>query len=261
MKSKKQISVIIPTFNDANYLQEALKSLTPLWSDLEIIVVDDASTTEESKAILSSLEKRGVIVYRLQENVGPSKARNFGVEKCSGDYLLFLDADNKIISDLITQSLKILEEDPKTGVVYSAKKTFGAEEREIRPGPFELERMLNFNYIDTCAVVRKKAFEESDGFVDLPDFPFEDWALWLNLYQKGWRFHYIDKILFHYRLRPEGSRGQNGYLNKDVHTATISAMFPALYAEAIMKKQNLLDQYQDSNLFPLLKKWKIKLGL
>jgi glycosyltransferase involved in cell wall biosynthesis len=88
------VSVIIPTYNRANYICEAIDSiLAQTYADYEIIVVDDGSTDGTRQALQRWIDD-GTICYYYQENRGESAARNHGIRKARGQYIAFLDSDD-----------------------------------------------------------------------------------------------------------------------------------------------------------------------
>ena len=106
-----KISVIIPVYNQPILLRRAVESI-PLEEDLEVIIVDDAST-DNTWEVAQKLSKEysKVSCYRLPENQGPGGARNLGIEKSQGEYLLMLDSDDYIIRTRFKQILKYLNGD------------------------------------------------------------------------------------------------------------------------------------------------------
>lgn len=198
------LSVIIPCFNDGRYLREALESI-PQYKDLnyEVIIVDDGSDEQYTIKVLDELKKEGCKVI-WQENKGPSSARNAGIKEAKGEFILLLDADNKIDPEYIKRGLNILQSNPEVGVVYSDYRLFGGKKGKRRSGKFDIQRLLYRNYIDTCALIRKKAWEEVGGFdANLDKYIWEDWVFWLDVYYKGWKFYYIPAPLFFYRVKKE----------------------------------------------------------
>lgn len=105
------LSVIIPVFNVASYLDECLTSVTKQdYQDIEIICVDDGST-DDSGLILDTWGKRdNRIVVIHQKNQGVSSARNSGLRCAKGDFITFVDADDKVRHDIYTTSLKTMIE-------------------------------------------------------------------------------------------------------------------------------------------------------
>src|SRR5258708_4353339 len=96
--SSPLVSIIIPCYNQSNYLSAAIESvLKQTYSTLEIIVVDDGST-DNTKQVAQGYDK---VVYVYQNNQGLSASRNTGMRNCKGVYLLFLDADDWLYPDAI----------------------------------------------------------------------------------------------------------------------------------------------------------------
>jgi glycosyltransferase involved in cell wall biosynthesis len=168
----------------------------------EIIIVDDGSTDQYTIELLEELSKNYIVEH--QANKGPATARNTGCKIANGKYLLFLDSDNKIDPKYIDVGITSLESDINIGVVYASPYFFGENisSRKFIAKPFNINKMLVSNYIDTCAVVRKEVWSSVGGFDESPEmFTLEDWDFWLRIYEKGWKFMFIDKQLFYYRLR------------------------------------------------------------
>ncbi len=252
-------SVIIPTYNDAHFLPEALEGLLGHSKPLEIIIVDDGSTDPESISRLKALSDESIQVIR-QENAGPAVARNHGIELATAPYILALDVDNKVNPKLLDQAELVLQKEPKVGIVYSAKYLFGEEERVVYPGPFKIYTMLEYNYIDTCAVFRKEVWEQVGGFDPNPE-SYEDWDFWLQAYSHGWQFHYLNQPLFWYRVRQAQSRNQLANRKKEIGQARVLQRNKELYLQTIREQEAVLRAYEDSYLFPFLMRIKKKLNL
>lgn len=105
-----KVSIVIPAYNCEKYISESINSaLNQTWENTEIIVIDDGSrdnTRHIAEELAVANEK--IKVY-AQENSGACKARNFGLTKCSGDYVQFLDGDDLLAPDKIESQMKILE--------------------------------------------------------------------------------------------------------------------------------------------------------
>ena len=94
------VSVIVPVYNNEDRVNRCLESiLNQTYKNIELIVINDGSTDESEKRILSIKDKR--IIYSYQKNSGPSVARNCGIEKASGDYIMFIDSDDYIEKTMI----------------------------------------------------------------------------------------------------------------------------------------------------------------
>ena len=117
--------------------------------------------------------------------------------------MLFLDSDNKILPTYVTKGVDILQRHPEVAVVYGNASFFGSDaKRRFKAAEFDLSRILYGNYIDMCAVVRKRAWEDVGGLdEDRILFGHEDWDFWIKIGLKGWQFKYLNEVLFEYRIR------------------------------------------------------------
>jgi glycosyltransferase involved in cell wall biosynthesis len=105
------VSLIITTYNYGHYVERAIRSaLDQTLSDdhYEIIVVNDCST-DETKEVLQNFESE-VRVFNLEQNIGLSAARNFGIKKARGQFIIFLDADDYIHKDMLRAQKLFLDE-------------------------------------------------------------------------------------------------------------------------------------------------------
>jgi glycosyltransferase involved in cell wall biosynthesis len=197
------IAIIIPCYNSGKYLLDAIQSVEAYTGkhSYEIIIVNDGSTDQHTLQLLSSLETKGYNVFH-QENKGPAAARNTGVKSCTAEYLLFLDADNKIKPAYIDVGIEHLSADPLAGVVYANAEFFGETSRKgFNVGEFDIHAVISDNYIDMCSVVRKSAWLQVGGLdEERLLIGHEDWEFWISLYKAGWKFLYVKKVLFEYRI-------------------------------------------------------------
>jgi len=201
---------------------EALDSLSHCNQDLfDLIIVNDGSTDEKTIAIIAELKDNGYRVIE-QSNQGLGAARNAGIRSCKTKYFLPLDADNKVLPDFFLKGIKVMEEKPHIAVVYGNARLFGDAVGILSPGEPNLQRMMLGNYIDACALIRREVFEKIGYYDQLKIMGYEDWDLWLRFLFAGYKFHYIDEILFEYRVRRE-------------------SMIRSLRADC--SKQNMAEQY------------------
>lgn len=120
-----KVSVIIPTYNSADYVCEAIDSvLKQTYKPLEIIVIDDGSTDHTREMVQPYITKFAVR-YSYQRNCGVSSARNAGINAANGDYVAFLDADDLWASDHLDQLVNTLENHPECSIGFSAIDIFG----------------------------------------------------------------------------------------------------------------------------------------
>jgi len=198
------VSVITPCYNSGKFLRDAVDSVRAITdTPYELIIVDDGSTDPETLAYLDELRSVGTMVLD-QRNSGPASARNTGVRNSSGEFLLFLDSDNMVKPEFLVEALAAMRSNPEVGVVYARPEFFGIQEEEPRFEvlPFSVDRLLVGNFVDMCSVVRRRAWESVDGLdEDRRLQGREDWEFWIRVARAGWKFHLIDKELFHYRVR------------------------------------------------------------
>lgn len=199
------LSVIIPYYNSGNFIDEALESVEKYTGDytVEIIIINDGSKEENSLKVLERLKKSGKYLILNQENKGAAVARNTGIAESKGEFILFLDSDNKINPEYIEKGIDSLRKNTGAAVYYSDRETFGDIERNIpATEAFDIDKMIMRNYVDMCAVVRKSALLEANSFTIHQELSScEDWELWLKIYKKGWTFIFNPEKLFYYRIR------------------------------------------------------------
>jgi glycosyltransferase involved in cell wall biosynthesis len=187
---KPKVSVIIPNYNYQQFVGMAIQSvLEQTYPAYEIIVVDDGSTDRSIQEIL----KYPVKLIK-KPNQGVALARNDGANASTGDYLIFLDADDEISSDFIEKTLKEMQGDIQ--VVYTDIQFIG-ESNGIGEQP-EPEMMKQWQVVpSTCALIDRRAWELSGGFK--ADEIFEDWGFWNRVYDRGYNFKHIHEPLIRYR--------------------------------------------------------------
>jgi glycosyltransferase involved in cell wall biosynthesis len=200
-----KMSVIIPCFNHGEFLPEAVDSVNSInRNDVELIVVDDGSTDERTGREMDVLSGRGITVIR-QANRGLAAARNSGILASQGEYILPLDADDRLRSGWIERGIGLLDASPQVGVVYGDAQCFGKRVDHWPVGPFEPDRLLNWNFIHACALYRRSVWEQNRGYDGtMPVQGLEDWDFWLGAFEHGWRFVYLPEVFFDYR-QSEGS--------------------------------------------------------
>ena len=117
MRARPSVSVIIPTYNAAQYLPHAIDSaLKQTYPHKKVIVVDDGSTDHTWSVIEPYLER---ISYLRKDNGGPASARNLGISKSKGEYIAFLDADDIWLPEKLAVQVDFLKKNPQFRLVHS----------------------------------------------------------------------------------------------------------------------------------------------
>ncbi len=233
------VSVIIPCYNPGKYLYETIESVEKqTYENYEIVIVDDESTDLDTIAALKILEQKSKISVYYQKNSGPGIARNLGVEKSKGEFIVFLDSDDLIRKDTIHKGLSIFSKEPEVGVVYGNIQLF-QNKTELRvQAPFSIRRMFVANLVTVLTVLRKQTFIDSGGydlFTSRTGFT-EDYDLWLCISETKWKFHYVNETFFDYRIltvsrTSKGQSGKNSALNHiyKKHSALLHSEYVKLY--------------------------------
>lgn len=201
MHSNPLISIIIPYYNCEQYIEETLASIEgQTYKNFEVILVNDGSK-EDSTLFLKNLLKHKNIHYLYQDNKGVSAARNLGATIAKGEFLLFVDADNKLHSHYLEKTHKTLLSNPKCKLVYTKAEFF-----EAKTGVWDIPTYTQFqdllfsNKIDSLALIKKSDFELLNGF-DETFNTHEDWDYWIRLLKDGGEVIFLDEVLYYYRKR------------------------------------------------------------
>lgn len=225
MMSKLLVSIIVPCFNQGQYLGETLQSvLDQTYSNWECLIVNDGSNdnTEEIAKKWCALDSR--FSYYNKENGGLSSARNFGISKASGIYILPLDSDDKIECTYLQKAIKAFKEDNELKLVYCRVSYFGAKEIEWVLDPYSFNELLINNMIFCSAVFKKEDFIKIKGYSENLKFGLEDWDLWIRLLNPNGKVFKIPEILFFYR-KHYGTSMSDKFNNLENHNYTMNIIF------------------------------------
>lgn len=241
------ISVILSTYNQENTVLETIDSiLQQTYKDFEIIAVNNSST-DNTLEELNKVEDNRLSIYTI-EYTGLSKARNFGASKASGDYLLFIDGDDKIAPEFLEKSLYVLEDDPNLGFVYTDTQHFGYANTYWEQPEFDVLRLLYTNYICSCSLMRTVAYRLSGGYNEKNWAYWEDYEFWLRMVSNGWLGKHIPEKLFYYRIHAKsGTQSERNTRLALVYKSFIISQFPELYNDEIWNiSVNILSLYPEN---------------
>jgi len=179
------ITVVIPTYNCAHVLGEAVESVrAQSWPNLEIVVVDDGST-DGTAELLSTLRGSDLVVV-TQANRGPASARNTGIGRASGQWIAFLDADDLWLPGKLRAQFDALSSNPRTAFSFTDAVLRGRSGRdEIAAAPAGdadiLWHLLVGPRFGVGSVVVRRECLDRVGVFDPAMRMGEDWDLWLRL--------------------------------------------------------------------------------
>lgn len=196
----KKVSVIIPCYNQGKYLKDSIGSvINSTYPNIEIIVINDGSTDDTGEIINELKTRYPEIKFINIENSGVCTARNIGVKNSSGDYILPLDADDKIGAEYIEKAVKILDNNSNIGLVYCDAEFFGQFRKKWELKSATIENMLVQNRIFPSALFRRETFDKTGGYKTVMEKGCEDWELWISIIETGAEIYKIPETLFFYR--------------------------------------------------------------
>ncbi len=198
----EKVSIIMPCYNDGRYITEAIASVQKqTYQNWELIIVDDGSDDETTVDILSRIQGDNIKVFHTNR-LRPAGARNFGIAKAEGTYILPLDSDDRIAETYLEKAVAEIEKDTETGIVYCKAELFGE-----KTGPWELpdysfRTMLLDNIVFVTALFYKADWEKAGGFRTSMTAGMEDYDFWLSVMALGRKVYQIPEVLFYYRIKP-----------------------------------------------------------
>lgn len=202
-----KVTVVIPVYNSAQYLSEAIASvLSQTYTDYEIIVIDDGSTDNIAEAIAPYLDK---IRYVKQSNQGVSAARNRGINLARGELIAFLDADDIFLPHKLADQVKIFNTQPQVGIVNSGFEVIRADGTVVAevkwwediPELNEIAWVLYKPILPSAIMFRRQWLDKVGGF-DSRFFAGEDIYLTLNIIAQGCSAAWLTEVTTQYRRHP-----------------------------------------------------------
>jgi hypothetical protein len=200
-----RVSVVIPCFNGARFLSEAIDSaLAQTYRDVEIVVADDGST-DDSVAIVARYGER---VHGLrQANAGPSAARNLALAAATGEFVALLDADDRFHPRKLERQVDVLRARPDVAAVYCGWQLVDADGRLLPErgwptvdGDLLAQLVLGNLFHPVSVVLRRTVVDVAGGFDDRCPVN-EDWDLFLRASRHG-TWACVDEVLCDYRIHP-----------------------------------------------------------
>ena len=210
------VSVVIPAYNSARFISEAIESVLKqtVLAD-EIIVIDDGSTDET--ALIAESFGPPVRVFR-RPNSKQAASRNFGVREATSEWIAFLDADDVWEPNKLKLQLEELSKNPAADVCYTGrvefednggKPRFGKVISVAKPENIRKALFRNTNFLPSSVIVRRSLYLSVGGF-DPHFVVVQDWDLWLRLLHAGATFVACPEPLVHYRLHAHSVTSGNG---------------------------------------------------
>lgn len=196
-----KISVIIPTYNRAEFIGRAIGSvLCQSFEDLELIVVDDAST-DQTQQIVEQIKDKRIKIIRHENNKGAPASRNTGIKSSRGEYIGFLDDDDEWLPDKLVKQLKLFETSGnEAGLIYSGFFFVSGRNNRILSNVTPYKKgnlysdLLRRNILGSATpLIRRYCFDKAGLFDEtLPSC--QDWDMWIRI-SKYYKFDFVSNAL------------------------------------------------------------------
>ena len=214
----KTVSIIVPIYNVEKYIHECIDSLIgQTYREIEIILVDDASPDGCLAICYEYAQKDGRIKVIHKPNGGLSDARNAGIEMATGDYLIFVDSDDYIVSDMVGQLIYMAEQ---SGADIAACGYAGDESKlshepvadfSVATSAEALKYILIEKKINTSASTKLFAKELFDGVRFPVGKIYEDYATIYKALHLAKKVAFTEASKYYYRPNPTGITGRKFY--------------------------------------------------
>lgn len=206
MNYKPLVSIIVPCYNHARFLSQALHSvINQTYGNWECIIVNDGSPDNTEEVAQNWIRKDVRFKYHNQVNGGLSNARNSGVKISKGELILPLDADDILHHDYLIKMVPELvgSKDDKLGFVSCYRRFF----RETPLKTFydytasgsTVKDLMFENIIMPSSIYKRECWEEVGGYDEQMKKGFEDWEFWINITKRGYTYKFVKEFLFYYR--------------------------------------------------------------
>lgn len=203
-----KFSVVIPAYNASAYITDCLNSvLAQSETDFEVIVVNDGSTDNTAQMVSTFTDARIQLIYR--PNGGLAAARNTGIHAAKGEFVAFLDADDRWCEEKLAAHRQALEADPTASVSYDWSAFIDVKGDRTGLLMAQTQNLLTHealllkNYLGngSTSVVRRSVLEANNGF-DESLYRLVDQELWVRLAFHGHHFRLVPRQLTEYRIHP-----------------------------------------------------------
>ncbi len=206
------VTIIIPAYNAKSYIRRSLGSaLEQTYEKVEIIVVDDGSTDETAEIVKSYGDPR--IKYIYQENQGQGAARNNGIKRSSGDYITFLDADDRYLPEKVERQVEFLQGHGEYHAVYCNALHYYSDDpdrllkknRKYPSGDIFPDLLLSSLINPNTIMFRREVLERFRFKEGIHGRYSEEWELYLKIARAGYMFGYIDDDLVVVEIRKDSN--------------------------------------------------------
>ena len=202
MERKPLISIIIPCYNDSQFVMQSVNSaLNQTYSNIEVIVVDDGSDSI-TKIILKELEPK-ITKLITQENRGQSTARNVGIKEAKGEYILVLDSDDYLDLSFCNKAISVFlnNNDLKIVTCMATRWYENGKKNILIPSGGTILNFMSTNEALGTSMFKKVDWDLCGGYDENMRSGFEDWEFFIRILKEGGRAEVIQEPLYNYRRR------------------------------------------------------------
>lgn len=217
------VSIIITNYNYGRFLAEAIESaLAQTWRDREILFIDDGSTDDSVE-----IARHYPITVLTQKNSGVCIARNNALSLARGEFVMFLDADDRLVPTAVEHMLARLRDAPEdVGYVYGQMQYFGVKAGLFASQRFDPHKLAKANFICATTLLRKEVIVDAGGYDDGFRMLREDWELYLRLWSRGYRGEFLPEVILEYRKHKGPTVGTSP--TKALTIAMLIRLYPRL---------------------------------
>lgn len=263
-----QLSVVLPCYNAAAFLQQAIDSvLKQTFRDFELIIVDDGSTDDSAKIIAKQNDSR-IQIIRNEKNQGLIRTLNAGIASAKGKYIARMDADDVSRPERFEKQIAFLERNPATGVcgawMHMIHNNTVYKHRYLASDTIKSALVFNNPIVHPSVMMRKTIFENT-AHVYSTDYPHgEDYALWISLLGKT-GFAVLDEPLIEYRAHAEQVSRKFNSTQRDSVKKAQEIIFDLLGVKASEEEKEIhfslfLEDYKKTKAYyTAVEKWLLKL--
>ena len=246
-----RVSILMPVYNVASYLREAMDSmLAQTYTDFELIVLDDCSP-DNSAEILDTYTDPRIVRYRGEKNVGLSNVLNVGMAMARGELIARMDSDDISTPERLATQVAYLDAHPEVDLCSCGMELFGAKQetwvRETNVEDVKITALFHSPILHASSMWRREAFERV-GLRFLQEMvPAEDYDMWTRAMAAGQRLVNIPQVMYLYRIHPSQATTQTDKTAKKDREVKANYL-RMLYPEQDMSDVDLLPTLMASDL-------------
>lgn len=205
MNKNLKVSIVIPCYNQGNFIEETIDSvINQTYNNWECVIVDDGSTDESLKILESKVGGDSRFKVISIKNSGVAFARNIAIKESKGTFILPLDGDDKINKKYLELAVEYFEKKPETDLLYCNAEYFGVKKGIWVLPEYSYSFLMNGNCIFCSAIYRRKDYmEKTKGYDEELKYGYEDWEFWLQLLNSSSNVVKLPQVLFYYRQHHE----------------------------------------------------------